>query len=87
MQLQLQRTRRFAFTTEVLSGGGTLISTYFLSQIVDGPNVQGLHKYGGDYLAFAIIGYILATFMERRLAILVIFQMSVLYFHRMTLRN
>ena len=63
MQWQVQRSYPLRFLTEIVSAGGTFAATYFLSQIVKPDDVAGLETYQGNYLGFAIVGYVLSTFL------------------------
>lgn len=55
---------RFYLVTRLLSFGFVVVSLYFFSRFVgSAPNVH-LERYGGDYLAFSIVGLLAAELQQ-----------------------
>ena len=63
LRYRLQRTFRFSLLWELVGTAATFTATYYFSQLVRGDNIAGLERYAGNYLGFAMVGYVLSTFL------------------------
>jgi ABC-2 type transport system permease protein len=56
------RSYRMAFLLQVLGSAVPLIALVFMARLFSGANVQGISRYGGDYVAFFMLGGVVATY-------------------------
>lgn len=63
-ELQMAAQARLAFVMRGLSFAGAVVALYFFSRFVGAAHNQHLDPYGGDYLAFGMVGFLAAQLQQ-----------------------
>jgi ABC-2 type transport system permease protein len=56
------RSYRMAFLLQMFAGAAPLVILVFMSRLFANTNIEGISRYGGDYVPFIMLGTVVATY-------------------------